>query len=129
MDLRNNIPFVRDGGGSGLFLTDAPAVSFGFRIKTFTIGTTPARVFIGKVVSGIETTLYTTISNTSKIAIKWNGTTADIFANGVKVISATSFTDTLMQLIQTNVSTPFNINSMALFPTPLTDTQCIALTT
>jgi hypothetical protein len=34
-----------------------------------------------------------------------------------------------MQVLASNVSTPVTINSMALFPTPLTDTQCIALTT
>jgi hypothetical protein len=32
-------------------------------------------------------------------------------------------------LIGNGANVPFNINSMALFPTPLTDTQCIALTT
>ena len=76
------------------------------------------------------TNLYTTTTDTSKIAIKWNGTTADVFENGVKVVSATSFTPTVMEFFFGSGTRRFlNINSMALFPTPLTDTQCIALTT
>jgi hypothetical protein len=125
VDIRNNRVLTRDGAANGLYLTDATSVGFGFRIKTF--GT--ARLLIAKVIASAETTLYNTLTDNLKIAIKWNGTTADIFVNGVKVVSATAFTDTAMQLIANNLSVPFNINSMALFPTPLTDTQCIALTT
>jgi hypothetical protein len=124
VDLRNNLVYTRDGASNGLYLTDATLVSFGFRIKTF--GT--ARVLIYKVISGIETAIYLTTTDISKIAIKWNGTTADVFVNGVKVVAATAFTDTAMQVIASNVSTPININSMGLAPIPLSDSQCIELT-
>jgi hypothetical protein len=125
VDLRNNLVFTRDSSGSGVYLTDITGGLFGFRIKTF--GT--ARLFIGKVVGGTETGIYTTLTNTVKIAIKWNGVTADVFVNGVKVVAATAFTDTAMQLLASNVSVPLNINSMMLFPTPLSDAECIQLTT
>jgi hypothetical protein len=125
VDLRNNRALTRDASANGLYLTDATAISFGFRIKS---SGSPLRYFVVKVIGGVETSLYLTSANTSKVAIKWNGTTADVFENGVKVVTATAFTNTAMQVLASNVSTPVNINSMALFPTPLTDTQCIAIT-
>ena len=71
-------------------------------------------------------------NNPIKLAIKWNGTTADVFQNGVKVVSATPFTATNMQFLRTDTSgvgAPAFINQMALFPTPLTDDQLAQLTT
>jgi hypothetical protein len=69
-------------------------------------------------------------SDATRFAIKWNGTTADFFENGVKVISATAFTATALQFIgNQSLPVPININQFALFPTPLTDAQCIQLTT
>jgi hypothetical protein len=124
VDIRNNISYTRDGASNGLYLTDATSVSFGFRIKTF--GTN--RLLIAKVIASAEITLYNTLTDNLKIAIKWNGTTADIFVNGIKVVAATAFTDTAMQVIASNVSTPININSMGLAPIPLSDSQCIELT-
>jgi hypothetical protein len=124
--LRNNIPYIRDLAANGFFLMDSTN-SFGFRLKTSGGGT--FRIFISKVVAGAETPLYTTLTDTVKIAIKWNGTTSDIFVNGVKVVTATAFTNTNMDSIGTNISVPKSINSTMLFPAPLTDTECINLTT
>jgi len=53
-----------------------------------------SRVNFWKVVGGTTSQIYELITNTAKIAIKWNGTTADVFVNGTKVVSATSFTAT-----------------------------------
>jgi hypothetical protein len=125
VDLKNNIPYTRDSSANGLYLTDATAISFGFRIKS---SASPLRYFVAKVVGGIETSLYLTSANASKIAIKWNGSTADVFENGVKVVSATAFTDTAMQVIATNVSTPVYLNDTALYNTPISDAECIAIT-
>jgi hypothetical protein len=99
-------------------------------LSLWNFSTSATRIQILKQVGGVFTNLYTTTTDTSKIAIKWNGTTADVFVNGVKVIAATSFTPTAMEFFFGSGARRFtNINSMALFPTPLTDTQCIALTT
>ena len=89
-----------------------------------------ARVAINKVIAGVSTALYLTTTDTTKIAIKWNGTTADIFANGTKVISATAFTPTNMEFLRgdTGDVTKF-IQQMALYPSPLSDTDCTTLTT
>ena len=125
VDLRNNIPLTRDVGSVGLNL-DTSLGSNGFAIRN---NAAAQRLTISKYISNARSDIYLTTTNTCKIAIKWNGTTADIFENGTKVVSATSFTPTAMQVINgisTDVSK--NINQMSLWATPLTDPQCIDLT-
>lgn len=126
--LRNNIPLKRDASTPSISI-DTSSLTNGFSIKHID-STSTLRLTIIKVISSAQTILYTTTTDTVKIAIKWNGTTADIFQNGVKVITATAFSITAMQnlsLLGTDV--PKSINSTMLFPTPLTDTECINLTT
>jgi hypothetical protein len=85
---------------------------------------------INKSVSGSLTELYITLTDNVKMAIKWNGTTADVFVNGSKVVAATAFTATALQILGGNgIDVPKFINQSALFPTPLTDAQCIQMTT
>jgi hypothetical protein len=77
----------------------------------------------------VKPNIYTTTDHV-KVAIKWNGTTADVFVNGIKVVSATSFTTTDMEFFRWNGGDVSKyIKQMALFPTPLSDAECIALTT
>jgi hypothetical protein len=123
VEIRNNRVLTRDAAESGLQFTDNSGI-FGFRIKAF--GT--ARMLIAKIVGGAEATLYFTLTDIIKVAIKWNGSTADVFVNGVKVVAATAFTNTAMQSISNNNTVPKYLNQMALFPTPLTDDQLEALT-
>jgi hypothetical protein len=126
VELKGNVAYKGDASGDGIFLQTVGNTD-NFRLQSGTVSS--ARIIIFKTVSNVKTQLYTTTTNTTKIAIKWNGTTADIFANGVKVVSATAFTNTIMQNLATSITgAPKNINEMALFPTPLTDTQCIAIT-
>lgn len=129
VELRNNVAYIRDSGGFGISLANNNTTyDFGFLILTNTGGA--QRISILKRVSGIGTSIYTTTTDTTKIAIKWNGSTADVFANGTKVVSATSFTTTQMELLTANIlDTPKFIQQMALFPTPLSDAQCQTLTT
>jgi hypothetical protein len=127
VELRNNVALTRDASTSGLFLdTSSSGLINGFSLR---LGGGNARLFIIKIIAGVSTPLHLTTTDTTKIAIKWNGTTADVFANGVKVVSATAFTITNMQFISGSGSdVPKVINQMALFPTPLTDTQCTLIT-
>jgi hypothetical protein len=127
VELRNNIPLTRDAFTSGLYLSDTGLLNmFMFRND----GQINSRVKLYKRVVGSETQLYTTLTDNVKAAFKWNGTTADIFINGVKVVSETAFTATALEFLNGSAQdVPKYINSMALLPTPLTDTQCIALTT
>jgi hypothetical protein len=129
VDIRNNRVLTRDLNSPGVSIITGTLASIGsgFTIRN-SAGT--ARMDIQKSILGTVTSLYTTLTDNIKVAIKWNGTTADVFVNGVKVVSATAFTPTAMEnFICNGGHIVTNINSMALFPTPLTDTQCIALTT
>ena len=127
VDLRDNRTIIRDTFAAlSIFQTSATTNSFVFFNHSSGAG---GRIQISKFISGTPTTLYTTTSNTSKIAIKWNGTTADIFENGVKVVSATAFTTTNMDSLTGGSGLRATINSMTLAPIPLTDDQCIELTT
>jgi hypothetical protein len=129
VDIRNNIARNRDISAVGIFLANTSLGNDNSLVIRAPSGIN--RLSVAKYVGGMFTQLYVTTSDTSKIAIKWNGTTADVFENGVKVISATAFNFTAMQFLShiAPMDTPKNINSMALFPTPLADTQLIALTT
>jgi hypothetical protein len=127
VDIRNNRVLTRDAGSVGLALADTNVGG----TNSLSLRSYNQRINVAKYIAGAPTSLFATTTDTAKIAIKWNGTTADVFVNGVKVVSATAFTTTALEFL-TNpspVDIPKYINSMALFPTPLTDTQCIALTT
>jgi hypothetical protein len=128
LDLKNNIARTRDAFAQGIFIGNASG-GVGANGFAFTCATGLSRVQIRKYVGAVETVIYTTTVDNPKIAIKWNGTTADIFQNGVKVVSATAFTGTNMEwLVAQAQDVPKYINSMALFPTPLTDGEMSMLT-
>jgi hypothetical protein len=129
IDLRNNRDLVRDVAVNTLFVADTTSGGTnGFMIRNNLAATGTLK--ITKRIAATETALYTTLAGTVKIAIKWDGSTADVFVNGVKVVSATAFTITNMEFLNaTGQDVPKYINDMALFPTPLSDTRCIALTT
>lgn len=124
VELKNNRVYTRDSSANGLSLNSVSGGNFQIRA-----GAASARILILKTDLGVNSIIYTTLTDTVKIAIKWNGSTADVFVNGVKVVSATAFNTTLLQeLAATGGDVPKYINEMALFPTPLTDAQCLALT-
>ena len=127
VEFRNNVSYTRDVASAGLLLGNP---SDGTTNSFFFLAGSPSRLSIFKRVAGVFTNLYLTTTDTTKIAIKWNGSTADIFANGTKVISATSFTATDMEFLSGNAGdVPKFIQQMALFNSPLSDAQCQTLTT
>ena len=125
VEIRNNISRTRDLA-SRIGIGDTSNLG----ANNISLGSASnGRATMQKFIAGIPTGLFTTTTDTCKLAIKWNGATADIFQNGVKVVSATAFTTTNMEFLKSNtLGVPFFINQMALFPTPLTDAQCLALT-
>jgi len=127
VEFRNNIAYVRDSSSQGMNIGDSSTtISNGLMI----LNTGTGRQVVQKIISGTATTLYTTLTDTVKIAIKWNGTSADVFVNGTKQVNATAFTTTLMEFLNGNASgIPRFIQQMALYPTPLSDAQCQTLTT
>lgn len=127
VELRGNVAYTRDAFGAGLYISDTTNISSN-NINIRNGGT--SRLAINKVIAGVSTALYLTTTDTTKLAIKWNGTSADIFANGTKVISATAFTPTAMQFLSCDATdVPKFIQQMALYPSPLSDTDCTTLTT
>jgi hypothetical protein len=130
VDLRNNVPMIRDLLSGGVFINTGTAanINTGFAIRQS--GGSNQRSTIFKVEAGSGATIYNTTTDTAKIAIKWNGATADIFVNGVKVVTATAFTATNMNnLIGEGQNRTLQINSMALYNTAISDAECIQITT
>ena len=92
-------------------------------------GASPGRLKIWTQVAGALATRYTTLTNNAKIVVNWDGLTMSTFVNGTKV-ATTSFTPVNMDTLRTyTVGMPYYINQMALWNTPLNDTQCRLLST
>jgi hypothetical protein len=125
VELRNNISYLRDGTTESLFLYED--ANNGLVIRPVGGG---SRMIIYKKQAGTLTGLYTLITDTVKIAIKWNGSTADVFVNGTKQVSGTAFVTTLMETLDAKGSVvPLFIQAMGLFTTPQTDQFCQDITT
>jgi hypothetical protein len=133
VELRNNIAYVRDGAGAfPLFISSTSTSGAGSNSLEFrnATGGSSVRLSILKRIGGTGTLLFNTTTDIVKVAIKWNGTTADVFVNGAKQVSATAFTITNMEFLNGfGTDIPLFIQAMGLHPTPLTDSQCIELTT
>lgn len=127
VELRNNVAYTRDNANR-IGIGDTSALTTNALILS--LASTSSRLQIWKNISGSPTALYTTTTDSVKIAIKWNGSTADVFVNGTKQVSASAFTTTLMENLGTNgVGLPMFIQAMALYNTPLSDSDCVTLTT
>jgi hypothetical protein len=129
VDLRDTKTYIRDTSNFGLFLSTVGNGFGGNGFVFYNISGLNQRLVLAKYVSGTITSLTTLNSDNNKVAIKWNGITANIFVNGVKVVTDTSFTGINMEFISNQaLPVPFNINQMYLFPTPLSDDQLEVLT-
>ena len=130
VELRGNTSIIADNVTIGFWLGTNSTTPTSNGTLYFRQGGGSQRSAVWKYESGTATSLYSPTTDTSKIAIKWNGTTADIFENGTKVVSGTAFTATNMEFLATSgVGRPFFIQNMALFNSALTDAQCQTLTT
>lgn len=128
VELKNNVSYTRDAGSEGLFIGDTSTGTANCLQIICPLG--GGRLRINKRIATIGASLYNTLTDNVKIAIKWNGITADIFVNGVKVVSATAFTTTNMEFLNgLSADVPKFIQAMALFNTPLSDSNCITITT
>ena len=129
MELLNNVPYTRDTGINGLFLSESSTGSqnsLSFR----NTGGANSRLVIQKFIGTTNSDLCTLTTPNAKVAIKWNGSTVDVFVNGTKVVSASAFTYTQLQFLahSVNVDVIKFISQMALYPTPLDDVDCELLT-
>ena len=122
-EFKNNISYIRDAVGD-LQINDSLNSNLQIRF-----GNVPNRILMLKTISGANSVIYTTTTTTAKVLFKWNGTSVDVFVNGVKVVSASPFTITNFNAFNSSSSdAPRYIQQMAFFPTPLSDADCINLT-
>jgi hypothetical protein len=129
VEISDNLPVLRDSP-AGVFIGDSLNSNTGNQIIIRNASSSgAARFSIIRYIAGTSTVLFTTTTSKIKIAIKWNGTSMDIFVNGVKQVSASSFTTTIMQNMVALAGQIFEIDQMSLAPTPLSDAECIARTT
>ena len=131
LHLINNVPLLRDSNSRVLYLGDAAANAGGNGFSIINVSGTAARLTFFKVINGSNIALYTSVNDNLKIAIKWNGTTADVFANGSKVVSQTAFTATQLNFLYNTFGggQKSSFKAIGLFPSPLTDAECITLIT
>lgn len=132
VELRGNVSLIAESATSGFWLGTNLFTDNSNGTLYFRQGGGSQRTGIWKYEGGAGTSLYSTTSENVKLAIKWNGTTADIFANGTKVVSATSFTATNMEFLaiaSAGIGRTFFIQAMALYSTPLSDADCTLITT
>jgi len=124
VELKNNITYLRDTVNEPLELSEN--TNNGFYIRPSSVS---SRLQILKRQGGFSTPLFTTTTDNVKLVIKWNGTTADVFVNGVKQVLGTSYVTTLMEnLTGRGAIVPIFIQAMVLFNTPKSDEFCEALT-
>jgi hypothetical protein len=130
IELNNNLLLTRDAIGNGIWIGDNNTSSTTGNSLNIRHNGLTARLIINKCINGTLTPLYTTLTNTIKIAIDWNGTTADVFVNGVKVVTNTAFAVTNMEFLNGNgIDVTKYIKQMWLENVPMSDTKLIAATT
>lgn len=120
IQLKNNFAYTRDSA-SGIELA---SVGFTQRIILYNIGGVN-RLSIFLTTGGL---VYTTTTDDIKVAIKWNGSTATVYVNGVKVVNSATFTGLNMENLIGGQGVPFYIQQSLLFPLPLTDNELAQLT-
>jgi hypothetical protein len=126
VEFKNNIPLIRDGAGAGLNLSANGGYSPGLLFKQSNNNSLIRLSALDN--NSIESTVYVTTQTTSKVIIKWNGFNLNVFENGIKVVSNYPFTLTLLNVLDcSGLTTTINLSSLALFPTPLSDEECILL--
>jgi len=129
VELRGNVSLPRSTSNGGIAINTSSDYILGNGFVIRSVSTGGSQLTIQKVIADTPSTLYTITATTAKIAIKWNGTSCDVFVNGTKEVSASSFAITAMENINGNgANVTMFIQQMALFPTALSDTDCAAIT-
>jgi hypothetical protein len=133
IEINNNMPLIRDNSGSEMYIGESNTSSISSGSKSISVrnnGGGAASLWIDYWDGSVLNSLYNIAAPTAKIAINFNGTTLDAFVNGVKVITNSSVPITLANFQYFNFLSGVTryIKSTYLFSTPLTDTECIALT-
>lgn len=134
MELRGNVPLIRDASGGELYIGEDANSAVAPSKQSIAIrngGGSARRLQVNYWNGSSVVIIFQTTTDTCKIAIKFTATSFDVFENGVKVTTAQPISWTLANVQNLNglVGVSRYLNQMELFPTPLTDGECIALTT
>lgn len=129
LKLLNNTTQHRVAFGSLYVGSTTGSSSTGDVLRLLNDGTN-TRLKVSKTVNTSASTLHVTTADTISIVFTWNGSTANVYSNGSKVITDTAFTGTttLNYLVANGTDVPKYIKTMAIFPEPLTDAEAISLT-
>jgi hypothetical protein len=128
LDLKDVKSLIRQGTSNGIYIGDS-IINAGNCFVIRGNNTTATFPLILKYVAGTVSTLYTLNTASSKIVIKWDGTYINVFINGTQVVTNSAFTTTNMNNFISNSEFVTNIKTMALYPLPLTNAQCLSLST
>jgi hypothetical protein len=128
LDLKGVKSLIRQGTGNGIYIGNS-TINTGNCFVIRGNNTTATFPLILKYVAGTVSTLYTLNATSSKIVIKWDGIYINVFINGTQVVTNSAFTTTNMNNFISNSEFVTNIKTMALYPLPLTDAQCLSLST
>jgi len=122
----NNTERVRNSVG-GIYLAETNAYNSSNGLRIGQTSTTKTRLKVVRYLGGATTT-YTTTADVIKLALSWNGATWDLWENGIKVVSAESFTFTALEYLASSLDLSYEIQKQVLFPTALSDAELEYLT-
>jgi hypothetical protein len=133
VELLNNFSLPSDSAASAPYIGTSAITGTGGWSFIFRQGGGSQRANLWKYENGVGTQIFTPTTNDLKLAVTWNGTTANVYANGIKVVTNTSFVQTVLGFLASGnsnpVGRPFNIKSQYIFNEDKDDAFCIALTT
>jgi hypothetical protein len=91
---------------------------------------TDGSVRFAKRVNSVFAAMYTNNTlNRYKMLVKWNGTTAKAYVNGTQVFSGALVWSTDLTYVGYNADFRKSVNQLLIFPTEISDSQAIELTT
>jgi hypothetical protein len=131
--LKNNTPVLSDAASSAPYVGSSSASGVAGWSFVLRQGGGAQRVALWKYESGVGTSLYTTLTDEVKIAVTWNGVTADVWVNGVRVVAGTAFATSVLQYLASGNSgtlgRPIFIVEQQIYPSQITDLEAESLTT
>lgn len=129
VDLKNNVAMPRVSGYPTIYLSNTTNGAAGL-VMGFSSSPTSSRLSLYFWQSGVFTNIGVTSTDNLKVAFTWTPTTLKVFINGVLINTYTGLTwdiTTIQNLTEISEVALF-INEIALFRTPLSDSELELLT-
>jgi len=134
IELNNNVPLIRDGLGSEFYIGESNISSVASGVSSLSLrnaGGGSVRLTVVYWNGFSQIMLYSTTTNYVKLAIVFNGITVDIFENGIKVVTNANVPLSFgnFQYLNKLNGVLRYLKNEVLFPIPLSNAECIQLTT